>query len=129
MSNNITLKEAENHEIVDAIELHNKYAVRRKEKEQWKHEYLGHKKDNYVFALAKYDDRVIGTYGMAPIELIVDKKKILSASGRNAVVDFEFRNSMIFKKLCDFTIEKLEKKGISLAWGLTDYGLIWRKLL
>lgn len=129
MKENYTLKEIEEGEIKDVIKFHNKYFMDNRSTAIWKHEYQSYMPEKYVFCIAKKDNEIIGTNGMLPIQLKIQKKSVLTSKGESSLIALNYRGSPIFRNLYQFVIDKLEKRDVKIIWGITNFGLVWKRIL
>ena len=86
---------------------------------QWDWEYGDSALKKAFFAVALVDGKIVGTQALIPIDIVINKKIILSAKSEETLIHPSYRGVGIFEKMYDFLIPIAKNAGISFIWGFT----------
>jgi GNAT superfamily N-acetyltransferase len=86
---------------------------------QWEWEYGNGALREALFAVALVEEKIVGTQALIPIEVIFDKKIVLTAKSEETLIHPSYRGLGIFEKMYDFLMPIAKNAGISFIWGFT----------
>lgn len=75
------------------------------------------------------NDKIISSQGMIPINLCIDKKKVLTAKSESSFLSPDYRGRGYFEKLYLDSIEKSKAGGAKIFWGFTLLAKVWKDKL
>ncbi|MFH2054663.1 MAG: hypothetical protein ABIJ61_01780, partial [bacterium] len=114
--------------ISEALALHNTTYGDNRDRQHWDWEYPGRDPRTFVYTVALLGDRVIGSQGMIPINLIAGGRRTPTAKSENSLLDARFRGGTTFVDLYEYAISLSRDRGMTCIWGFTTAVKVMRKL-
>ena len=116
---NVKIRLATKKDVFSINQFYNEMYKLNRTETQWDWEYGDSALKEAFFAVALVDEKIVGTQALIPIDIVINKKIVLSAKSEETLIHPSYRGIGIFEKMYDFLIPIAKNAGISFIWGFT----------